>query len=100
MGKIIRLIDRLMNKIGYYRPVMPEGSVVAQEEILEMFKSYGESDMFKRLLRDLSAQDIRTYFQASTDADREKIRGAWMRTNYFISLIQKSNDKRNKRGTK
>lgn len=96
----MKLIDKLMNKLGYYRPVMPEGSVVSQEEILETLKSYGESDMFKRLLRDLSAQDIRTYFQASTDADREKIRGAWMRTNYFISLIQKANVKPNKRGTK
>lgn len=87
-------IDKLLMRFGYYRPVMPEGSVVPEAEILEMFKTYGQSEVFTRMLRDLCAQDIRLYFQASSDMDRDKLRGAWGRTNYFISLIQKSNVKR------
>ncbi len=89
-----KTIDSLLEKFGYYRPVMPEGSVVKEAEIYEMFRTYGESEVFKRFLRDLCAQDVRLYFQATNEADRNKLRGAWGRTNYFISLIQKSNEKR------
>ena len=91
-----KTIDKLLMRLGYYRPVMPEGSVVPEAEVLEILRTYGQSEPFMRMLRDLCAQDIRLYFQASTDMDRDKLRGAWGRTNYFISLIQKSNDKRNR----
>lgn len=93
-----RIIERVLNKYGYYRSDMPKGAVVTEQEILEMFKTYGTNEPFKRLLRDLCANDIRTYFQASSDEDRRLIRGAYQRTNYFISLISKGNDpkRRNK----
>ena len=91
------LFDRALNKLGYYRPYMPEGSALVEEEIQALFDTYGQSEIFKRFLRDLCAQDIRMYFQASTDMDRNKLRGAWSRTNYFISLIQKTNDKRKRK---
>lgn len=73
---------------------MPEGSALSELEVLEMFKTFGTNEEFVRLLRDLCARDIRMYFQASTDLDRQQIRGAHARTNYFISLIKKANDKR------
>jgi len=73
---------------------MPEGSAVTEKELLELVMTYGQSEVFKRYLRDLCASDIRLYFQASNDMDRNVIRGAWKRTNHFISLIEKSNDKR------
>lgn len=94
MDKIKRAVDRMLNRLGYYKSSMPNGSVVTEKEVLEMFKTYGENEMFTRLLRDLCANDIRTYFQASSDEDRRAIRGAYQRTNYFISLIRKANDKR------
>lgn len=97
METIRTMVDRLMNKLGYYRPVMPEGSKASSADIAEMFKSYGENEMFVRLLRDLCAQDIKLYFQASNELDRNTLRGAWSRTNYFISLIQKSNEQRKPR---
>lgn len=90
----MRGIDLFLNKLGYYKSEMPEGSVVSEAEILEMFKTYGENEMFVRFLRDMCARDIRLYFQASNDMDRNTLRGAHARTNYFISLIRKSNDKR------
>lgn len=96
MKTISRVIDSILNKFGYYKSVMPEGSVVTEAEIIEMFKTYGENEMFLRLLRDMCARDIKLYFQASNDVDRNIIRGAHSRTNYFISLIRKSNDKRNR----
>lgn len=88
------MIERILNRFGYYRSDMPEGSALTEAEILEMFKTYGTNEEFLRLLRDLCARDIRMYFQASTDLDRQQIRGAHARTNYFISLIKKANDKR------
>lgn len=95
MKFIKRVIDSYLNSIGYYKSEMPEGSAVTEAEILEMFKTYGENQMFVRLLRDLCAGDIRLHFQAQTDAERDQIKGAYRRSNYFISLIKKSNDKRN-----
>lgn len=94
MKTIKRVIDSILNKYGYYKSEMPEGSEVSEGDILEMFKTYGENEMFLRLLRDMCARDIRMYFQASTEVDRNTIRGAYSRNNYFISLIRKSNDKR------
>ena len=88
------MIDKMLNYFGYYKPEMPEGSKVSSAEIEEMFKTYGSNEIFVKFLRDLCAQDVRLYFQASTELDRNTLRGAWSRTNYFISLIQKTNDKR------
>ena len=94
MKKIKRAVDSLLNKYGYYKSDMPAGSALAEKDILELFRSYGDNKEFQTLLRDLCASDVRTYFQASSDEDRRLIRGAYQRTNYFISLIRKANDKR------
>jgi hypothetical protein len=74
---------------------MPEGSSLTEAEVLELFKTYGENEAFVKFLRDMCASDIRLYFQATNDADRDRLRGAHARTNYFISLIRKSNERRN-----
>ncbi len=97
MKRITRAIEKILNRYGYYRSDMPEGSALSQADIMEMFSAYGDNEEFLRFLRDLCAQDIRLYFQASTDRDRDAIRGAHQRNNYFISLIKKSNDKRTSR---
>lgn len=91
-----RGIEKLLNKKGYYKVVMPGGSTVTEAEILEMFRTYGENEIFKRYLRDLSAQDVRVAFQLPPEAvhDRGKLQGAYGRTLHFITLINKSNDKR------
>lgn len=94
MGKIKSFVERILNNYGYYRSDMPKGSAVSEAEIMEMFRTYGENEMFVRLLRDICAMDIRLYFQAANDVERNTIRGAHRRTNYFISLIKKANDKR------
>ena len=91
---MFKYIDLILNKAGYYKSVMPKGAKVKEAEVLEMFKEYGGSQTFKQLLVDLTEADKVLYFQASNDDDRSQIRGAIRRTNYFISLIQKANDKR------
>lgn len=75
---------------------MPGGATVTEAEIVELFKTYGQSEVFKRYLRDLSAQDVRLAFQLPPDAvhDRGKLQGAYGRTLHFITLINKTNDKR------
>lgn len=73
---------------------MPTGATVKEAEVLELFKTYGQQEVFRRFLRDLAERDKETYFMATNDNDRFKVRGARERALYFISLIQKSNDKR------
>lgn len=97
MKIIRRYLDKVLNRYGYYHSDMPEGSEITEADIMEMFKAYGENEMFLRLLRDMCARDIKLYFQASNDEERRAIRGAHARTNYFISLIKKTNDKRNRK---
>ena len=87
---MLKLIEKILNRYGYYRFDLPDGSKVSEGDILEMFSAYGENEVFTRFLRDLCAQDIRLYFQATTDRDRQTIRGAHDRCYYFLSLIQKS----------
>ena len=87
----MNILDKVMMKLGYYRPVVGKGSKVSQTEIEELFRTYGQTEVFRKFLDYLCERDKELYFQASTDSDREKVRGAFQRTSYFISLIQKSN---------
>lgn len=89
-----KYIDRALNHFGYYRFDMPKDTQLSEAEVLEMFRTYGDNKMFIRFLRDLMVNDVRIYFQAQNEDERQTIRGAYRRTNYFISLIQKANDKR------
>lgn len=92
----MRVINTILNKFGYYKADLPEGPELSEKDVLELFSAYGDNETFLRLLRDTMARDVRLYFQASTDEDRFIIRGAYRRTSYFISLVRKANDKRNK----
>jgi len=94
--KVRKLIDKAFNKLGYYRVEFPNGSEVSEADILEMFKTYGENKTFTRFLRDICARDIKLYFQAATDEERNQIRGAHARTNFFLALIKKSHERRTK----
>lgn len=94
MKFIKKVIDGWLNKFGYYKSVMPNGDAITEKEVLEMFASYGENDAFLRYLRDICASDIRLYFLATSEKERDMLRGAHRRANHFISLIRKSNGKR------
>jgi hypothetical protein len=91
-------LERILNKFGYYKINQPKGDIVGEAEMLEMFKTFGENEMFARFLRDVCARDIKLYFQAATDKERDTIRGAHARTHYFISLIKKANERRKSGG--
>ena len=90
----MKIIDKLLNRLGYYRCDWPKGSEVSEAQILEMFGAYGDNKIFVRFLRDMCAQDRRLYFQASSDRDRHTLRGAHDRCNYFIALIHKAHARR------
>lgn len=95
-----KVLDTILNRLGYYKFEMPSGSEVTEAEIMEIMGTLGENKLFTKFLRDLCAQDIRLYFQANNDRDRFTIRGAHDRSHYFLSLIKKSNEKaKRKRGT-
>jgi hypothetical protein len=90
------MLNKILNKFGYYKCDMPKGSVLSEGDILEMFSAYGDNEMFTVFLRDMCAQDKRLHFNASNDRDRYTLRGAHDRNLYFISLIKKSNDRKTK----
>jgi hypothetical protein len=94
MKYILRGIDSILNKLGYYKAEVPDGGNVSKSDVYELFASYGENELFMRFLRDLAERDVKLYFQANNDRDRDALRGAHARTNYFIALIRKINDKR------
>ena len=91
---MIKAIDKILNKFGYYNTDIPGGSTVKKSDLMDMIETYGKSSLFRQINLDLKEQDKALYFQASCDKERDMIRGATQRCNYFISLIEKSNDKR------
>ena len=91
-----KLLNKILNRFGYYRFQMPKGSELSEADILEMMGSYGDNESFTRLLRDLCAQDQRIYFAATSDRDRHVVRGAHDRCLYFLSLIHKAHARRRK----
>lgn len=90
----MRYIDKILNHFGYYKAVMPKGTKLSEGEVLELLGSYGDVEKFRVLLRDLCSQDRELYFRATSDRDRNVIRGAHDRCLYFLSLIQKVHAKR------
>lgn len=89
-------IDKILEKFGYVRINPVRADKASEGEIQEMFSAYGDNDMFKRFLHDLTERDIKLYFQASNDNDRAMIRGAHARTSYFRNLIKKANERKTK----
>ena len=87
------MIEKILNRFGYYKATIEKELKVSESEILELFRTYGGTKSFRTLLYNLCERDKELYFHASSDSDRERIHGAHQRTNYFISLIKKSNDK-------
>ena len=94
---ITKWIDSILNRFGYYKFEMPKGSQVPEADILELMGTLGDSEVFPRMLRDLCAQDVRLYFNATTDRDRQVVRGAHDRCLYFLSLIHKAHAKRKRK---
>ena len=88
------MIEKALNKLGYYKCTVPEGEAVSEAEIMELFRTYGQTKVFKNLLATLCETDKNLYFMAVNDKERDSIQGAYRRTAYFISLIQKSNGKK------
>ena len=89
-----KLIEKVLNYFGYHKFTMPEGSALSEADILELMGTLGDSEVFTRFLRDLCAQDIRLYFNATNDRDRYVVRGAHDRSLYFLSLIHKAHARR------
>lgn len=94
MTKMNKLVDKFFNRLGYYSASVPKGVSLSEKEVLELFSVYAANEKFVLFLKELCARDINLYFQAGSDRDRDMVRGAHNRTNYFISLIKKANDRK------
>lgn len=60
---------------------------ITKDGAKEIYASMGNIDGLLDHLRDTMVNDIKRYFAAQTDAERQIIRGAFSRTSYFRSLI-------------
>ena len=102
------MIDKILNKFGYIRV-----SSIDEQKIMELYAntvkdfSLDIDDKTKELvIEDMKkieniselfdaylVRDMRSYFSAHTDREREAIRGSYNRTLNFKSLMQKQKPK-------
>lgn len=60
-----------------------------KQDVIALFKDLSKIDGFDEYLRSLMGDDIKTNFAATTDGQRDQIRGAYRRALYFRSLLRK-----------
>ena len=96
------MIESLLNRFGYYKAVttgpytegdlevlllesyddiIDDGIEKAEEEVI--LKQVGDVEGFVQYMRKMANNDMRRYFAAVTDKDRDVIRGAFARTVYL-----------------
>lgn len=59
------------------------------EQEWAIFKDLAKIDGIERFLRDIMVKDMRRHFASTTEKDRDMIRGAFYRTQYFRNNIMK-----------
>lgn len=62
---------------------------VTNEDTIEMFKALSRVDGFDEYLRACMGDDIKLYFAASDEKQRDQVRGAYRRAIYFRSMLRK-----------
>ncbi len=67
-----------------------EDNALSQEQEILVFKGLSQVEGLQEFLRDTMVKDLRRYFIAQNDKEREMIRGAFLRTEYFRNGIKKS----------
>ncbi len=68
---------------------LEENSLTKEQEVL-VFKALSMVDGIQEFFRDTMAKDLRRYFVAQDDKEREMIRGAFLRTEYMRNGIKRS----------
>lgn len=66
-----------------------DSTTITQKEGEKIYKELGGIDGFVELLRDTMVNDIRRYFAAQTEKERDIIRGGFARTAYWKAIITK-----------
>lgn len=92
-----KYLDKILNHYGYFKFEMPVGSKVSEAEIMQVMSDLGDTGTFPKMLRDMCAQDVRLYFNATSERDRNVVRGGHDRTLYLLSLISKSHARKQTR---
>lgn len=64
-----------------------ESIEITKEGVKEVFQQMGRIDGLLDFLRDVMMNDIKRYFNAATDREREIIRGGYSRTAYIRGLV-------------
>ena len=96
------MIESLLKKFGYYKVVTADEHTEADLELLLLesygdifddeveraeeeviLKQVGDVEGFVQYMRKMANNDMRRYFAAVTDKDRDVIRGAFARTVYL-----------------
>ena len=82
---MMKIFDRFTNKWFWRRVEKESQGVRLDKEDMEIV--YYQMSLIQELpqaFRTLMASDIRSYFQAKTEKERDTLRGAYLRTLYFL----------------
>lgn len=66
-----------------------DSTTITHEEGEKIYKELGAIDGLVELLRDTMVNDIRRYFAAQTEKERDIIRGGFARVAYWKAIITK-----------
>ena len=84
------MIRKLIEYLYYrYLKVDAEAQNFNDVEREKVYEELRENDEFKELLRAISKGDIQRYFNANNDKARERIKGEYTRTLYFLQALRK-----------
>ena len=78
----VELAGMLADKLGNF-----DITEIAPEGVKEIYQGLAGVDGLLDYLKDTMIQDIKRYFAATTDHDRDLIRGAFSRTSYMRARI-------------
>jgi hypothetical protein len=78
----IELATKLAEKLGDIDAIE-----ITSEASVEIFRALGNVDGLLDYLRDTMCNDIKRYFAATNDKDRDIIRGGFSRTSYIRARI-------------
>ena len=82
------MIKRLIEKLYFYlEDVDLESPDFTDEEVAGMFDELSRNEDLKAFLKYLIVHDTKEYFKASSESDRDKIKGKYIRAKYLYRKL-------------
>jgi len=78
---MFKKIKKFFKKSRKPKRLNPHGKILAWES--------ASDELFIDLLKNIMEDDIKRYFHASTEEERQRVRGAYLRNKYLVSQLEK-----------